>query len=1080
MSGIPNRQRSARRVLRRRHPDTYVPPTGEDGYPTSTVRVSTLTITNGAAWTVPADAHYLYDLGTGSSVVFGHVTINGKLSFDSAASQKMVAASITNNGKFAATPDDSRWPGSRTLTVEVNGAEEGKVEAYMVDQTATSGAGNGVLKRLWQSTSAAPTANETITITFTSSTAFTVSGTVSGSNFATGAVGVLFNNKVRFIATAGTVAWAPGHTRTLRVERKGWLNDSRSRGIRNMAGAQMVFKGATKTAFTRLQGTAAAPSVTGSVMPLADVVSGWNSADRVIVTTTDYYQWGASTSNLANNEAFTISALDAPGKSLTLSASLARPRWAMQQWVKEDGVDANGRLLGSLSLTDPGYTPHVAGVPKMLDERAFVANLERNIVFQGANDSAWADTTNGRLGLHVMNMGLASTFILEYVAVKRAGQRGRHGRYAIHNHMPSYNLPDGGGFPSDGTYLGDCDPAKQYLLGCVVDGSAQHGVQNHGACGWKVTDTVVHDCDGHAFNLEDGSELRYTFERCGASHVRSIPQSSVLQTKAHEGRSAGFWLTNSGGTMADCWAVRCDRGEWKSNALRCFGLSRDVAEYPSYRRPGRLENLHIMCTQYHSAVNGGDITDERGAVQGYMEGFHVQGQMYDPRTNDLPGGPIFRPTLLKGYQFFKPGDTGDAYTNRVALPEYTELTAADCPRTILTGTVQAGRLTKALLVGKSLNHTTFKGTLGEVYERAGSASYHNTQVNQDCLYLNFPPGRPAVGTDPYYHFDIKGGKSELTACVNQSSDYYENPLEVGFMHHTGCKFLSAEPALRSRMWNHRQLATGEPDNSYSNSALSPADLDAHGWWGPANWWRVPNLPYYTTGLSASQPVIMGFGADATTDPYWVCTPDKQYVLMEATMDTDMPQPPQARSAVDGAGDMDVRVSELTLQQLDASFNPISGAAFTLKKGNAAANLHYKRFLGIRKNTRVRLSLGDTPTPALYAQYWVYGAGDSDDSFVIAIPWAADTVKVAIYSGSRYAYPGVPSGGMADARAYTSVASRALLDASAGSTYWLDTANDLVWIKWQGGIARPSTDAPTDRLLWSQFPVTKPITLYINP
>jgi len=329
------------------------------------------------------------------------------------------------------------------------------------------------------------------------------------------------------------------------------------------------------------------------------------------------------------------------------------------------------------------------------------------------------------------------------------------------------------------------------------------------------------------------------------------------------------------------------------------------------------------------------------------------------------------------------------------------------PLLILPGTVNAGRLSKSLLVGKSLNHTTFKGSLGEVYERAASASYHNTQVNQDCLYLNFPPARPAINADAYYHFDGKGGKSELTACANQSSDYYENPLEVGFMHHTGNKFLSAEPSLRTRMWDHRLLSTGEADWPALHSALSPADLDAQGWWGPQNWWRIPNLPYYTTGLSASQPVIMGFGADATTDPYWVCTPDKQYVIMEATMDTDMPQPPQSRAAVDGAGDMDVRISELTLQQLDASFNPISGAVFTLKKGDPNANLHYKRFLGIRKNARVRLTLGTTPTPALYAQYWLYGCGDSDDSFVIGIPWGASTVKVSIYSGARYAYPGVP-------------------------------------------------------------------------
>jgi hypothetical protein len=1062
-------------MLRRSPLPPEVPP-GSDGFGSGTL-MSSLSLTNGQDLTIASDAHYVYDLGTSPAIAFGDITVNGKLSYSAAAAQTLTAKSITNNGKYVETPDGSRRVTGRKVRTILNGAEVGKVNAYMVDETAASAGGNGVLKRLWQSTSTPPTADETITVTWTSATNFNVSGTVSGANFASGTVGTLFNNKVRFLATAGTTPWAAGNTRTLRVERKGSLNDGKARGVRNMAGAHFEFKGPEKLAWTRLLQTNGTLTVTGNVMPLEHVPTGWAVGDTVVVTTTDYYNYSGTK---AANEEFTISAIDIVGKTVTLSGSLLRPRCGAKQYVTETGTDANGRLLGALSLTDAGYTPHVVGVPRIVDQRAYVLNLSREITFESADDTAWQDTTNGRFGVHIMNMGLESTFILDQVELYRCGQRGRHGRYAVHNHMPSFSTPDGSTFPSDGTFLGDVNPSKQYVKGVAINFSAQHGIQNHGACGWVVTDTVVHNCAGHAFNLEDGSELRYVFARCVASQVLPITASATLQLKAHETEAAGFWLTNLGGDCYDGAAINCGRGIWKSPAGRAFGLSRDVSETPTYRRPGRIENMTSMSHRGLPVLNGGHVTDERGAVEGSMTGTLVSGNFYFPTDNDRPDGNWVRPQLLKGFHIYKADGMG--YFNRVGVPEYLEVTAADCRTTIFNGNVNAGFLRRALLCGVSLHNTSHQNTSTPI--RAGAASYHNTQVNQDCLFINFPPSRPADGASATY-FDSKAGRSEVTAGANQSADFYQNVIEQGYKHHTGCKFLSADPGVRSREWSHRKLTSGETDAPGFNSSLTPADKDYQGWWHPSGtpgWWRTLNLPYYTGALSTTQPVIMGYGGAATTDPYFVMTPDKVYGLMEITMETDVVATVgTARTA--STYKIDDRISELNCWRLDSSFANV--AQYVISRGDRGANGHYKRFIGLLKNQRYSLSLGITATPKLWSEWAVYNADDADDTFVIGIPWDGAGCRVFVYSGHQLDQKPFPDVSWTNAKAYTAVSDRAAVDSHSSATsagaYWFDSTNKKVWIRyWGGKVARPAGEGPTSFDIFNQNADNRPNTLYIFP
>src|SRR5690606_36628295 len=74
--------------------------------------------------------------------------------------------------------------------------------------------------------------------------------------------------------------------------------------------------------------------------------------------------------------------------------------------------------------------------PLVLEERAAVGNLSRNIVIQAPDDALWQ---NDRFGVHVMIMGAGAVAHVEGVEIRRAGQRGRLGRYPFHWHMLSYS-----------------------------------------------------------------------------------------------------------------------------------------------------------------------------------------------------------------------------------------------------------------------------------------------------------------------------------------------------------------------------------------------------------------------------------------------------------------------------------------------------------------------------------------------------------------------------------------------------------------------------------------------------------------
>ena len=183
-----------------------------------------------------------------------------------------------------------------------------------------------------------------------------------------------------------------------------------TRGILLMGGAFEAYGLVPNRVWTTLADHAGAGATR---LILRDVVD-WQAGDQIVVAPTDFY-------GVAETERLTVQT--ASGHRLDLTTPLLKERWGRLQYVSAAGMT---------------LTPTTDITPLVLDERAEVGNLSRQIVIQGADDARWR---NERFGAHIMVMNHA-VLRLDGVELRRMGQGGRLGRYPIHFHLLSY-APNG-------------------------------------------------------------------------------------------------------------------------------------------------------------------------------------------------------------------------------------------------------------------------------------------------------------------------------------------------------------------------------------------------------------------------------------------------------------------------------------------------------------------------------------------------------------------------------------------------------------------------------------------------------------
>lgn len=573
-----------------------------------------------------------------------------------------------------------------------------------------------------------------------------------------------------------------------------------TRGIMVMGGQLELHGTPPSTPKTKLSNHAVAGAQN---INLVDPVT-WKVNDEIVVSPTDYY--GAGNGNAQLNKINSIN----NSTSLNINSGLNAHRWGKLQYLTPTGM--------SLSYSTPPSNL-LPGTPTILDERAEVANLTRNIVIQSPDDALWQ---NNGLGCHIMIMKMGAMIgkaHLNGIEIKRGGQAGRLGRYPFHWHMLSYQgsttLPDVTG---------------QYIRNSVVNQSAQRGIVIHGTNGAEVKNNIIYDVKGHGIFTEDASERRNIIDGNLVLKVRKPSQVNAL--KIHEfDNSAGFWVSNPDNTMINNTAADCEGfGFWLAFPEQTFGESSQIAINPSLLKFGVFNNNHS-----HSNLDAGIFLDN---VETDILGNTYPHRYTSTTDGQNPEWPYDNVLTYELADFSTWKNNSSGIWNRSASVRNRRVMSADNTSTFFSGAsdnINSGAIERSLVVGVSLNSNMNGVRLPDQWnagEPSAFASYHSTFDIKDNVVVNFP----AVANNPSGAFAL--------------NDYYLIPIDKGTIRNSNNILINSHPGVRT-MPNQNQHVYGviwDPHNYWGG----PVSQDNH---------YVFNVPFFTHGLTthvvAPNPAISG-------------------------------------------------------------------------------------------------------------------------------------------------------------------------------------------------------------------------------
>lgn len=1010
---------SSGRYPRKAGSDLYVGPVGNWSNPTTwggTIPP------NGNSPTIGPGVTVVLDCATAS---LGTLLINGTLIIDNTKDVAITAATISigANGKLQIGTEAQ--PYAKNAVITLTGTENARAQRYVPDVTATSGAGNGRLARLNASTGAVA---ETITVTFSSATDFTVNGSVSGA-LGSGTVGTLFNNKVRFIATAGTTPWANTHTNTITVVALGFTNDGVGRSLQVASGGKLILIGTPPSVIrTRLDANHA--NVNDTTLTLASAGFA-GRRDRIVVGPTDFSDTTEGTPDVYFATSTNTTA------TLPIHGSVGKFKWGRMQYVTDAGMSLTP---GTLTNSDGSGSTEWAEIPKTLDQRAAVINLSRNIVIQGIDDAAWQ---TAKFGAHVMVMGLTTEVKVDGVEFRRVGQAGAVGRYPFHWHMVSYNMPDGPALPSDGTYLGDV--TGQYIKRSAIHQSGQRAVVIHGTCGATVDANVIYDITGHAIFLEESSEVRNVITN--NTVIKVSPPTEANKLLLHDttniygvGGSAGFWLANANNVIDNNWAFNCQVGFWNAfAAARCFNLSQEVPIVPETVTMLSHSNNIAGCNNVVGLITEAPQNSNAGAVR--------LAKLNLPETS----GNRF---LFTGNQVWK--NLGAGYNNRVGAPgTYRGWTAADNGTIDFTGQADHNvSMDRALMVGVSLNNGNSADTRATNGRRAGFVSYDEGFIVKDIVAINYPYREPPTATRGGFGAQapsIQGGglmrHGEYITAIN-SMDLY-----------TGWKTVNCHRAFMCTPPNIDGNEVTVHGEKMTLSILRDINGTVTGTPGKHLVW---NVPFYTH--AASNPVTWPDGRGITTD----------------TVYTGLSNPTSSGISTDPPY---LNKGPFYVDRYDGSWN-IVGSWNVLDARGVGFGLSHFRHCGVARGGVYRVHFnGEYPSgsPAK-TEMALSRLHSPSDTYTLGVAWANAKTVGTVYlcytpqTLSQYLLDnsnGTPARPLAVKLNNIGMTSRDdVKNDTTGLKYWQDTTNNTVWVKVKGdqvydqpGVMIPSSQNNPDRSMY---------------
>jgi cell migration-inducing and hyaluronan-binding protein len=230
--------------------------------------------------------------------------------------------------------------------------------------------------------------------------------------------------------------------------------------------------GRDHVSWTRLSATA----VKGDNCVVLDrVVRSWDTGFTVVITSTDFDAHQSEVRTIKNVTSSTSKS------TVCFTEPLSYSHFGELQYF----MDSHGNATG-----------------KVLDERAEVGLLSRNIIIQGDSTSA-----SEEFGCQVMATG--GQVQLSNVEVAYCGQRSSLARYPVHFHLAQ-------------------NVSGSYIRSCSIHHNYNRAVAIHGVHGLTISKNVVYDTMGHAIFVEDGIETKNVVSYNLVVLTKAAP--SLLQT----------------------------------------------------------------------------------------------------------------------------------------------------------------------------------------------------------------------------------------------------------------------------------------------------------------------------------------------------------------------------------------------------------------------------------------------------------------------------------------------------------------------------------------------------------------------
>lgn len=715
----------------------------------------------------------------------------------------------------------------------------------------------------------------------------------------------------------------------------------------------------------------------------------WAPGGEVVLAPTDYYRAGLAQEAITQRVALTAVA----DNMLTIAEGSNSQRWGLLQYATLTGLS----LDPSAQRVEPPFENSISSfTPTVLDERAEVGYLKRNIIIESPDDDLWNSVG---FGVHIMIMPMGQAHV-DGIQINRGGQLSHVRRYPFHWHNLSYE-----GLTEIGDALG------QYFRNSVINESSQRGVVIHGTNGLHIENNIIYNVQGHGIFLEDAVERRNVIERNLVLMIRNPPGNTQLKNHEQDlngdSGSSAFWITNPDNIITNNAAADCAGfGYWLAFTTQPWG-DRIGFKHPAGHvyRPDREKFRVFENNVAHSVKFRGIMLD---LVQADEEG-NLKGSQYYSTSNGLDPSypyPHLERFTLSECTIYKTAH--NAFWDRSTWPNTFGFAVADnCGRSF-AGAGAEGIIERCLVVGTSLNHEmndTGRDVLGwtDFYREPNGmtnpgevpvafASYHHTFITRDNVVIEFPlvPGKRS-GT-----FDL--------------GDYYIRGFEKGHLRNKGNLLINSHPGYKA----------SSPDPWYT---FSSAVWDPHGVWGEEGRYLVDDHPFLTHGKTVVvlDPSSEAVGAVSVEGPFYSI---RGFVLYGVGENLPQNQP------YSDFWPIHVRRLSNTLTE-DATWSVTASTKDDL--------FGHMKDAVLSPDGIYELTFPGQDAPRDFSML-VDNMMETSDLQVIGVQFDRDVTNV---------YVGMEAYG--NAEYYEAVNSLDEVRNSQGATYWRDPNNDLLWVKLRGGI-----------------------------